>query len=123
MREEVVAHVILDVARRADQDPPLQKLEHAAAQTDREQQRAVTDELDLRRALRERINGTAEHHRSGERNRPRDDDAREAGDELGAIADDVLQEAANRRHTSSIVRPRRHGFTTYLHVAAAARIP
>ena len=45
MREEVVAHVVLDVARRADEDPPHQEPEDAADDADRQQQRAVQREL------------------------------------------------------------------------------
>ena len=41
MREEVVAHVVLDVARRADQDPPHQEAEDAADYANRQEERAV----------------------------------------------------------------------------------
>ena len=41
MREEVVPHVVLDVAGGADQNPAHEEPEHAADQADRQQERAV----------------------------------------------------------------------------------
>ena len=48
MREEVVAHVVLDVARGADQDAARQKQKHAADEADGEQEDAVPEQLGAR---------------------------------------------------------------------------
>ena len=87
VREEVVPHVVLDVARRADEDPALQEQEHAADQADGEQQRAVGGELAAGDPAGQIVDGEAEHRRPGERHRPGDDDAGEAEGELAAIAE------------------------------------
>ena len=67
VREEVVPHVVLDVARRADENAPHQEPEHAADEADGEQQRAVAEELRARDAARQVVDGVAQHHRRHER--------------------------------------------------------
>jgi hypothetical protein len=93
VREEVVAHVVLDVAGGADQNPAREELEDAAEQTDREQQRAVAGQLAARHALCEIVDRAPEHGRPGERDRSRHHDACQAEDELAAVAQNVGEQA------------------------------
>ena len=94
VREEVVPHVVLDVARRADQDPAHEEPEDAADEADGEQEAAVLDELRARDAARQIVDREAQHARCGEPDAGRDDDAAEAEEKIAPIAKNVSQQAA-----------------------------
>ena len=96
LREEVVAHVVLDVPRRADDDPAHQEAEHAADQADGEQGRAVQRQLGARHAERQVVDGVLQHPRTGERNRGRSDDAREPEEEIATVGPNVPEQTPER---------------------------
>src|ERR1051325_1626543 len=102
MREEVVAHVVFDVARRADQDASLQEQEHAANDRDGEEQRTVFEQLRARGVPTQVVDRVAEHQRRGERDRARAHHTDETESERAAVAKDVVQETPKGRHHASI---------------------
>ena len=100
VREEVVPHVVLDVAGRPDENSPLKKEEHPSDQPDGEQQRAVRGQLAAGDPARQIVDGEAEDGRPRQRHGPGDDHAGETEAEFPPIADDVLEKPADRRHDS-----------------------
>ena len=97
VREEVVAHVVLDVARRTDEDPPLRKRNSAAGRRDDEQQRAVERRASPRHAAVEVVDGVLQDPRREELDRGRDEDAEEAEHEGATVTEHERQEPTERR--------------------------
>src|SRR6266540_1796505 len=98
VREEVVPHVVFDVARRADEDAALQEQEEPSDQADGEQQQAVFGQLRAGDASLKVVNREAEHQRRRQRDGARADDAHQAEEEGAPIPLDIREQAANRRH-------------------------
>ena len=98
VRVEIVAHVVFDVPRRADQDAAHQKPEQAAHDADGEQERPVLDELGPGDAARQVVDRVTQDHRRGERHGLGADHADEADQEIAAVAYDVAEQSSKRRH-------------------------
>ena len=81
-REEVVPDVVLDVARRADDDPAHQEAEDGAHARDAEEQRGVDRELLPRHAAGQIVDRELQHPRRQQLERGREDDADEPEEEL-----------------------------------------
>ena len=77
MREEVVAHVVLQVARRPDQDASRPEAEHAAHQAYSEQFTRIEHQLGAGHFGRQIVDGVSQHQRRHERNGGGDDRADE----------------------------------------------
>ena len=77
MREEVVPHVVLDVARRADQNAARPEAEDAAHQSYCEQLARVEHQLGAGHFGRQIVDGVSQHERRHERNGGGDDRADE----------------------------------------------
>jgi hypothetical protein len=105
LREEVVTHVVFDVARRADENTPHEKPEVRADDADREEQTAVFQQLAPGHGTREIVNRVLQHAGRGNRDRLRQDDADQAGQKRAAISQTIAKQAPKRRHIRSIARP------------------
>ncbi len=88
MREEVVAHVVLDVPRRADENPAHQEAEDAADQADAEQGRAVQRQLRAGHPRGQVVDGVLQHPGRGQRDAGGSDDAGEPEEEVAPIGPD-----------------------------------
>src|SRR5262249_61406745 len=95
-REESVADVVFDVARGADDDAAHQELEQPANARHAEQQTRIDLQLLARDALVQIVDRVLEDPRAEQLEDRGRDDADEAGQELGAVTVDVVQEPADR---------------------------
>ncbi len=102
VREEVVAHVVLDVARRADQDPPRPEAEDAADQADGQQFPGVEQQLAARHPGRQVVDRHSQHQRRRERDGGGGDGTDEPKRKGPPIAPDVAEKPAEGGHRSSI---------------------
>src|SRR5262249_59969227 len=102
MREEVVAHVVFDIPRGADEDPAHQEAEHAADEADCQKSEPILDELGSGNAAGQVIDRVSENQWRDERDALRADDADEPDQEVAPIAENVGQETAKGRHSPSI---------------------
>jgi hypothetical protein len=96
VREEVVPDVVLDVARRRDDDAPHQEQEQAADQGDAEQQAGVHQELALGDGLVQIVDRVLQDPGAEQLERGGGDDADETDDERAPVTIDVRQEPAGR---------------------------
>ena len=96
MGEQVVAQVVLDVARDADDRLPHPELEHPRRQRDPEQGDGVAAELLGGDAAVEIVHGEAQHLRLGERDEVGERDARESPCEPAPVAGDRGEEACEQ---------------------------
>ena len=102
MGEEVVPHVVLDMARRADQNATLQEAEHAADDADGEEQGAVLEEFGPRHARREVVDRITEHDRRRERDGGRGHDRGQAEQELAAVRACVGNQSPDGSHQTAV---------------------
>ena len=96
LREEVVAHVVLDVARRPDQDPAHQEAEEAADHPDARAAPAIQGQLPARDPGREVVDGELQHPGRGERDAGGSDDAGKPQEEVATIGPDVSDQTPER---------------------------
>src|SRR6476620_9600397 len=94
MREEIVPHVVLDVARDTGQDAAHQEAEHAADDADAQQQRSPSSELSHGHTDSQIVDGVLQDARRRQPHTRRDDDAPEADEELAAVPFDVAERRA-----------------------------
>jgi len=107
--EEVVADVVLDVARGADDDAAHQEQEEAADERGPEQQARIDEQLPPRDGLVQVVDGELEDPRSEQLERGRRDDTDEADDEGAPVTIDVGKKPFDRRrqHRSSAYMKKR----------------
>ena len=91
LREEVVAHVVLDIARRPDEDAAHEEPEDAAADADAEQGGAVQRQLLAGDPGREVVDRMPQYPGRGERDSGGSYDAGEPEEEVATIGPDVAE--------------------------------
>ena len=98
VREEVVPHVVLNLAGCADDDAAHEKPGHAADKAGGQQEPAVEDQFRARHVASKIVDRVLEHLRRREQHDLRDDDASESEDERATVSQRVGEQAAKRRH-------------------------
>ncbi len=98
MREEVVPHVVFDIAGRPDEKPSHQEPEHAADQADSQQQDAVLQQLCARDAPGQIVNGVLENLRRSEGHGLSHDGTREPERKRTPVSAHIAEEPAKGAH-------------------------
>ena len=106
MREEVVAQVVLEAARRADDDAAHEKAEDAADRGQREQRGRVPHGLVDRDAGGEVVDGVLEHPRAGQRDGRGQDGADESEEERATMRGEIAQQAPCAKSVTNSVSNR-----------------
>src|SRR5262249_22061243 len=96
--EEVVAHVVFDVARGADEDPAHQEAEDAADEADGQQDRSVLEQLHPRHAAGEIVDRELQNFRRREGDRLSYDRTGQTEQECATVSGDVTEEPAKGAH-------------------------
>ncbi len=108
MREEVVAEVVFELTRGANQQAPGQIAEHAADDGGGERGRAIEQQLARGDAGGEVVDRVLQNPGAGELDRGGDQRAEQPEGDLPSAAADVRQQAAERGHLPSMSRLERH---------------
>src|SRR6266581_4114716 len=102
VREEVVPHVVFDIARSADEDAALQEEKQSADDADCEEQRGIHRQLPSRDAPVQIVDRIAEDQRRSERDGARADHTDEAEEKRTAVAEHVSEKTPKGGHDLSI---------------------
>ena len=100
--EEIVAEVMLDVARCADDDPAHQEAEYSADGRKQEDRAAIETHLRRVDTARQIVDGELQDPRTCQSDRCGADDADQPGKERTAITKHVCEQLAARGHLLSI---------------------
>src|SRR5262245_60236280 len=100
--EEIVAEVVLDATRCADDDPAHEETEHPADRCKREDRAAIETHLRRVDTSRQIVDGELQHPRTRQPDRCGTDDTDQPGKERTAITKHVREQLATRGHLLSI---------------------
>ena len=106
MRMEVVPHVVLHAARRADDDRALQEEKNAFDRGRTDQHQAIANEHCLRELASQRVHRAADDQRLQERERRGADDAGRAEKEWSLVPCEIVKKTTERGHERVIVSAR-----------------
>ena len=103
MAEEIVAHLVFDVPRSADEDPALQVEEHPFERRRSDQQEPVLEEDLPGDGVGQLVDRVADDHRLDERETRGTEDAQAAEGQRGLVPAEIREEPPQRSHEPRIV--------------------
>src|SRR4029077_13079826 len=119
MREEIVPQVVLEPARRADDDPPHLKTEVTGDAGNQQKQTGRASQLRACHARGQVVDGELQHARHHRKHGRRHREAHESEGKFATVPCEVWKKAANRSHFRKYKRWRIYAFSPLPYVILA----